>query len=176
MPEAVIVDSVRTPLAKSFRGSFKETRPDDLAAHAIRELLKRVPQLDMAEVNDVIVGCGQPHGTAGYNIGRIAAILAGLPTTVAGTTVNRFCSSGLQSIAMAAHEVMHEGVTAAIGGGVESISLMLRDEAPNPKVLEHVLAGIDELEHAEFEDVALRQARVVGPVQLVKRLSLGQPG
>ena len=136
MPDAVIVESVRTPLAKSFRGSFKETRPDDLAAHAIRELLKRVPQLDLAEVNDVILGCGQPHGTAGYNIGRIAAILAGLPTTVAGTTVNRFCSSGLQSIAMAAHEVMHEGVTAAIGGGVESISLMLRDESPNPKVLE----------------------------------------
>ena len=136
MPDAVIVESVRTPLAKSFRGSFKETRPDDLAAHAIRELLQRVPQLDAAEVNDVILGCGQPHGTAGYNIGRIAAILAGLPTTVAGTTVNRFCSSGLQSIAMAAHEVMHEGVTAAIGGGVESISLMLRDESPNPKVLE----------------------------------------
>ena len=136
MPEAVIVDSCRTPLAKSFRGSFKDARPDDLAAHAIRELLKRVPQLDPAEVNDVILGCGQPHGTAGYNVGRIAAILAGLPATVAGTTVNRFCSSGLQSIAMAAHEVLHEGVAAAIGGGVESISLMLRDEAPNPNVLE----------------------------------------
>ncbi len=134
MREAVIVDSVRTPLAKSFRGSFNTTRPDDIAAHCIREVMRRTPQLDPGEVADVILGCGQPHGPAGSNVARIAALLAGLPVTVAATTVNRFCSSGLQAIAMAAHEVILEGVDAAIGGGVESISLMQRDNDPNPKL------------------------------------------
>ena len=135
MREAVIVESVRTPLAKSFRGSFNKTRPDDLAAHCIRELMRRTPQLAAGEISDVILGCGQPHGAAGSNVARIAALLAGLPVTVAATTVNRFCSSGLQAIAMAAHQVMLEGVDAAIGGGVESISTMQRDNEPNPKLV-----------------------------------------
>ena len=97
MREAVIVDSVRTPLAKSFRGSFNRTHPADLMAHCLREVLQRHPELDPREVEDVIVGCGQPHGPQGVNVARIAAVLAGLPVTVAATTVNRFCSSGLQS-------------------------------------------------------------------------------
>src|SRR5258708_8020228 len=122
MREAVIVASSRTPLAKSYRGSFNLTRPDDLAAHCIQDVLKKTPQLDPAEISDVILGCGQPHGSQGSNVARIAALAAGLPVTVAATTVNRFCSSGLQAIAMAAHPIMVEGVDAAIGGGVESIT------------------------------------------------------
>ena len=141
MREAVIVASSRTPLAKSFRGSFNLTRPDDLAAHCIKDVLGKVPQLDVNEIEDVILGCGQPHGSQGHNIARVAAMRAGLPTSVAGTTVNRFCSSGLQAIAMASHLVMNEGVEAAIGGGVESITMMKRDNDPNPWVKEQ-LPGI----------------------------------
>ncbi len=137
MREAVIVDSVRTALAKSFRGSFNRTRPDELAAHSIRELLRRAPRLDPAEIGDVILGCGQPHGAQGMNVARVAAVRAGLPVTVPATTVNRFCSSGLQAIAMAAHQVLAEAVDAAIGGGVESITMTPRDRNPNPWVAEH---------------------------------------
>ena len=137
MREAVVVESLRTPLAKSFRGSFNLTRPDDLAAHVITELLKKVPQLSHEEIEDVILGCGQPHGVQGTNVARVATIRAGLPVSVAATTVNRFCSSGLQSIAMAAHEIMVEGADVAIGGGVESITMTPRDNHPNPWVLEH---------------------------------------
>jgi acetyl-CoA acetyltransferase family protein len=136
MKEAVIVASARTPLAKSFRGSFNLTRPDDLMAHAISSAMAKVPQLDSIEVEDVIVGCGYPAGAAGSNVGRIAALLAGLPVTVAGTTVNRFCSSGLQATAMAAHQIINEGVEAAIGGGVESITMIARDSNPNPRLQE----------------------------------------
>jgi acetyl-CoA acetyltransferase family protein len=136
MREAVVVASSRTPLAKSFRGSFNLTRPDDLAAHAIRDALGKAPQLDPAEIEDVILGCGQPHGPQGHNVARVAALRAGLPVTVAGTTVNRFCSSGLQAAAMAAHQIINEGVEAAIGGGVESITMMSRDNSPNPWVKE----------------------------------------
>jgi acetyl-CoA acetyltransferase family protein len=134
MREAVIVSSSRTPLAKSHRGSFNITRPDDLAAHTITDALRKVPQLDAAEVEEVILGCGQPHGPQGHNVARVAALRAGLPVTTAGLTVNRFCNSGLQSIVQAAHMVMHEGVEAAIGGGVESITMMQRDNSPNPVV------------------------------------------
>lgn len=122
MREAVVVASVRTGLAKSFRGSFNMTKPQDLAAHAIREVLKRVPELDRAEVEDVFMGCANPEAEQGANIARISAIMAGLPVSTAGSTVNRFCSSGLQTIAMAAHEVIHEGADAVIGGGIESIT------------------------------------------------------
>ena len=141
MREAVIVTSSRTALAKSFRGSFNATRPDDLAAHCIKDVLRKTPKLDPGEVEDVILGCGQPHGPQGHNVARVAAMLAGLPPSVAGTTVNRFCSSGLQAIAMAAHQIMHEGVDAAIGGGVESISMAVRDASPNP-LLQSTMPGI----------------------------------
>jgi acetyl-CoA acetyltransferase family protein len=137
MREAVVVASSRTPLAKSFRGSFNLTRPDELAAHAIRDLLGKAPQLDPAEIEDVILGCGQPHGPQGHNVARVAALRAGLPVTVAATTVNRFCSSGLQAIAMAAHHIRDEGAEAAIGGGVESITMLTRDASPNAWVQEH---------------------------------------
>ena len=123
MKEAVVVSSVRTGMAKSYRGSFNATRPDDLLSHALDAAMKRVPKLDKAEVEDVIAGCGFPEGAQGMNVARIALLGAGFPETVAGTTVNRFCSSGLQAIAMAAHQITSEGANAAIGAGVESITM-----------------------------------------------------
>src|ERR1044071_7206589 len=140
MREAVIVASSRTPLAKSVRGSFNATRPDDLAAHAIRSVVARVPGLDPKDVEEVILGCGQPHGSSGHNVARVAALRAGLPTSVAGATVTRFCNSGLQPVVQACHMVMLEGVDAIVGGGVESITMMERDTSPNPWLLEHVPA------------------------------------
>jgi acetyl-CoA acetyltransferase family protein len=140
MREAVIVASSRTPLVKSARGSFNITRPDDLAGHAIRTAIAKVPGLDPKDVEEVIYGCGQPHGPAGHNIARIAAMRAGLPVTTAGVTVSRHCNSGLQAIVNACHMVMCEGVEAIVGGGVESISMMVRDSSPNPWVMEHVPA------------------------------------
>ncbi len=138
MREAVIVASSRTPLAKSHRGSFNITRPDDLAAHAIRHVLGKAPGLDHAEVEEVILGCGQPHGPAGHNVARVAAIRAGLPVTTAGLQVNRFCNSGLQAVVQAAHMVLQEGVETIIGGGVESITMMQRDNSPNPWIVQHL--------------------------------------
>lgn len=137
MREAVVVESVRTPLAKSFRGSFNLTRPDDLLAHCIKNVVARAPQLDPAEIEDVIIGAGYPCGVQGQNVARVASLLAGLPVTVAATTVNRFCSSGLQAVAMAAHQIMVGGADAAIGGGVESITMLGRDSQPHPWVKEH---------------------------------------
>ena len=137
MREAVVVASSRTALAKSFRGSFNMTRPEDLAAHCIRDVVSKVPRLDPAEIGDVILGCGQPHGAQGANVARVAAIRAELPVSVAATTVNRFCSSGLQSVAMAAHQIIVEGADAAIGGGIESITMIERDYNPHPWVLDH---------------------------------------
>jgi acetyl-CoA acetyltransferase family protein len=123
MKEAVIVASKRTGLAKSYRGSFNATRPDEMASHAIKAALEQVPNLDPKEIEDCILGCGFPEGAQGMNVARVAALGAGLPEVVAATTVNRFCSSGLQAIAMAAHQIVNEGATAAIGGGVESITM-----------------------------------------------------
>ena len=136
MREAVIVASSRTPLAKSHRGSFNMTRPDDLAAHCITDTLRKVPAVGAAEIEEVILGCGQPHGPQGHNVARVAALRAGLPVSTAGLTVNRFCNSGLQAIVQAAHMVVSEGVETAIGGGVESITMMQRDNSPNPVVKE----------------------------------------
>src|SRR3989442_6249044 len=137
MREAVIVASSRTPLAKSHRGSFNMTRPDDLAAHAIKDVLGKAPRLDPKEVEEVILGCGQPHGAQGHNIARVAAIRAGLSVYTAGSTINRFCNSGLNAVVQACHMVMNEGVDVMIGGGVESITMLVRDSSPNPWVQEH---------------------------------------
>ena len=128
MREAVIVASARTALAKSHRGSFNVTRPDDLAAHAIKAALAQVPAVDPAEIEDVIMGCGLPEGPSGSNVGRVALLGAGLPASIPGTTVNRFCSSGLQAIAMAAHRVIVDGCDLAIGGGTESITMVQNDK------------------------------------------------
>src|SRR5205085_8913100 len=138
MREAVVVTSCRTPLAKSFRGSFNLTRPDDLAAHCIKDVLRKTPQFDPAEIEDIFLGCAVPEGSQGDNVARVVAIRAGLPVSVAAATINRFCSSGLQAIVLAAHEIMYEGAEIAIGGGVESITASVKSKRdPNPWVLEH---------------------------------------
>ena len=136
--EAVIVATARTALAKSFRGSLNLTRPEDMVAHCIRAVLGRIPPEAVDEVSaaieDVVIGCGYPNGVQGMNIARVAALLAGLPVGVAGTTVNRFCSSGLQAVAMAAWQIINEGAEIAIGGGVESITMLTADRSPHPEV------------------------------------------
>ena len=124
MKTAVIVDSVRTGLAKSHRGGFNMTRPDDMLAHIINGMLDRNPNLPPEMVEDVIMGCGNPEGAMGHNIGRNAAVLSNLPLTVGGTTVNRYCSSGLQSISMAASQVMAGCYDTVIAGGVEQITML----------------------------------------------------
>jgi acetyl-CoA acetyltransferase family protein len=109
-----------------------------MAKHCIKDVLRKAPQLDPVEIEDVILGCGFPEGPQGMNVARVASIRAGLPTSVAATTVNRFCSSGLQAVAMAAHQIINEGVEAAIGGGVESITHLAHAKADkNPWVQEH---------------------------------------
>jgi acetyl-CoA acetyltransferase family protein len=122
--EAVVVDNVRTGLTKAHRGSFNITEPVEYTAHVLREAVSRQPNLDAAEVEDVILGCGVPEGCQGMNMGRVAALAAGFPKTVSGTTVNRFCSSGSQAIMMAAHAILQEGAEVAIGAGVETITMM----------------------------------------------------
>jgi len=124
MKTAVIVDSVRTGLAKSHRGGFNSTRADDMLAHIINAMLERNPNLSPEIVEDVIMGCGNPEGAMGHNIGRNAAVLSNLPITVGGTTVNRYCSSGLQTVSMAASQIMAGCYDTIIAGGVEQITML----------------------------------------------------
>jgi len=121
MPEAVIVATGRTPIGRANKGSLVECRPDDLSALVIRAVLEKVPQLNPAEVEDVLLGCAQPAGEAGYNMARVAAILAGLDN-VPGATVNRYCSSSLQTIRMAAHAIRAGEGDVFIAAGVETVS------------------------------------------------------
>jgi acetyl-CoA acyltransferase len=141
MREVVIIDSVRTGLAKSDRGSFNKTRPDDLAAHCIRALLERNKQVAPETIDDVVVGTGIPEGPQGMNIGRVVAVRAGLPISVPGVTVSRFCSSGLASIAMAAGQIAAGQGDIMIAGGTESITMLKNDmnmkDLVNPWVGEH---------------------------------------
>ena len=122
MAEAVIVDSVRTGLSKSFKGGFNQTRADDMTAHIIDALMDRHPSVNPETVEDVILGCGYPEGPQGNNIARTSAVLSKLPIKTGGTTVNRYCSSGLQTIAMAATQIQSGFADCIIAGGVESIS------------------------------------------------------
>src|SRR6478672_10072001 len=122
MPEAVIVAATRTPIGHARKGSLVDARPDDLAAFAIDAALKKIPELDRAEIVDVMVGCGFPEQKQGMNLARRAALLAGLPATVPGTTVNRFCASSLQTIRMAYHAIRAGEGDAFVAAGVESIT------------------------------------------------------
>jgi len=122
--DAYIVAAVRTPVAKAPRGQFRRVRPDDLLAHAIRAALARVPNLDPAEIADVIVGCAMPEAEQGMNVARIGALLAGLPDAVPAMTINRFCASGLQAVALAADRICTGDADVAIAGGTESMSLI----------------------------------------------------
>jgi acetyl-CoA acyltransferase len=140
MKTAVIVDSVRTGLAKSHRGGFNITRADDMLAHIINAMLDRNPNLPPAAVEDIIMGCGNPEGPMGHNIGRNAAVLSNLPVTTGGTTVNRYCSSGLQTISMAASQIIAGCYDTMIAGGVEQITMLSghnnMHEFVNPKLAE----------------------------------------
>jgi acetyl-CoA acyltransferase len=140
MREAVIVSSVRTAVGKAYKGSLAATRPDDLAAIVIREALARVPGLGAREVQDVIMGCAMPEAEQGMNVARIASLRAGLPVEVPAMTVNRFCSSGLQSIAMAAERVMLGHADVIVAGGTESMTMVPmggNKVSPNPYLMDH---------------------------------------
>jgi acetyl-CoA acyltransferase len=139
MREAVIVSSVRTAVGKAGKGTLRQFRPDDMAAAVLKGALERVPGLEPAQVDDVILGCAMPEAEQGMNVARIASLLAGIPDTAAAMTVNRFCSSGLQAIALAVDAVASGRSEVALAGGAESMSLIPMGGhkiAPNPSLLE----------------------------------------
>jgi acetyl-CoA C-acetyltransferase len=127
MPEAVIVSTARTPIGRAYRGAFNDTQAQALAGHVVTEAVRRAG-IDPAEVEDVVLGAALQQGSTGFNVARQAAIRAGLPVSVAGMTIDRQCSSGLMAIATAAKEIVHDGMTIAVGGGLESISLVQNDK------------------------------------------------
>jgi acetyl-CoA acyltransferase len=139
--EAVLVSAVRTAVGKALRGTLKDTRPDELAAAAIAEAVRRVPALDPKEIDDVVLGCALPEAEQGLNVARVAALRAGLPASVSGQTVNRFCASGLQAIATAAEHILSGFADVIVAGGTESMSLMPGQGGhqfdPNPYLVAH---------------------------------------
>jgi acetyl-CoA acyltransferase len=140
MREVVIVSSVRTPVGRAFKGTLRATRPDELGAIAIKGALDRVPQLDMTEIEDVILGCAMPEAEQGMNVARIASLRAGLPVEVSALTINRFCSSGLQAIALAADRIATGGAEVIVAGGTESMSMIPMGGnkiSPNPWLVDH---------------------------------------
>ncbi len=140
MREVVIVSSVRTPVGRAYKGTLRATRPDELAAVAIKGALDRVPQLDPREIEDVILGCAMPEGEQGMNVARIASLRAGLPVEVSAVTINRFCSSGLQAIAMAAERILAGGADVMVAGGTESMTMIPMGGnkiSPNPWLVDH---------------------------------------
>src|ERR1700760_4420983 len=124
MREVIIASSVRTPVGRAYKGTLRATRPDELAAIAIKGALDRLPQIDAKEIEDVILGCAMPEAEQGMNVSRIASLRAGLPIEVSAITINRFCSSGLQAIAMAAERIMSGGAEVMIAGCTESMSMI----------------------------------------------------
>jgi acetyl-CoA acyltransferase len=140
MRDAVIVSAVRTAVGKAPKGTLKDTRPDELGAAVIREAIARVPGLELAEIEDVIMGCAMPEAEQGMNVARAAAIRAGLPVETSAMTINRFCSSGLQSIALAADRIRTGGAEVEIAGGLETMSMIPMGGhiiRPNPYLVEH---------------------------------------
>ncbi|MEM7437148.1 MAG: acetyl-CoA C-acetyltransferase [Myxococcota bacterium] len=148
MPEAVIVAAKRTPIGRAFKGSLIEVRPDDMSALVVRAALEAVPNLDPALVEDVIIGCAQPAGEQGYNLGRVVSLLAGLPDAP-GTTVNRYCSSSLQTIRMAAHAIKAGEGDCFVAAGVECVSRFGLGKAD----------GMDNTMNPKFDDAQARMAR-----------------
>ena len=140
MREVVIASSVRTPVGRAYKGTLRATRPDELAAVAIKGALERVPHLDPKEIEDVILGCAMPEAEQGMNVARIASLRAGLPLQVSGLTINRFCSSGLQAIAIAAERIMAGGAEVIVAGGTESMTMIPMGGhkiSPNPWLVDH---------------------------------------
>ena len=148
MAEAVIVDSVRTGLAKSFRGGFNQTRADNMTAHILDVLMDRNPEVDPSLVEDVYLGCGNPEGPQGHNIARNVAVLSKLPIETAGVTVNRYCSSGLQTISMAATQVQSGFADCLVAGGVESISTVQGNTNMHMYVNEKIAEKVPGIYHA----------------------------
>ncbi len=141
MKQAVIVSTARTPIGKAYRGAFNNTEGPTMAAHAITHALSRA-EVEAGEVQDVILGCALPQGTTGYNVGRCAALAAGMPVQVPGMTVDRQCSSGMMAIGIAANQILHEGMDVAVAGGLESVSLVQNEHQntfrmKDPRVLDH---------------------------------------
>src|SRR5437870_8721940 len=140
MKEAVLVSIARTAVGKAPRGTLRNTRPDDMAAAVITEILKRVPGLDPNDVEDVILGCAMPEAEQGNNVARVASLRAGLPVSTSAMTINRFCSSGLQAIALAAERVIAGFAHTIVAGGAESMSMVPMGGnkfSPNPYLVEH---------------------------------------
>jgi acetyl-CoA acyltransferase len=140
MKEAVIVSAVRTAVGKAPKGTLRDTRPDDMGAVVIKEAIARVPGLEVSEIDDVIIGCAMPEAEQGMNVARAAAIRAGLPVETSAMTINRFCSSGLQTIAMASDRIRTNGAEAIVAGGLESMSMIPMGGhiiRPNPYLIEH---------------------------------------
>jgi len=140
MREAVIVSSVRTPVGRAFKGTLRATRPDELGSIAIKTALERVPQLDPREIEDVILGCAMPEAEQGMNVARIASLRAGLPVEVSAVTINRFCASGLQAIAMAAERIISGGAEVIVAGGTESMTMIPMGGnkiSPNPWLVDN---------------------------------------
>src|SRR5712692_8226300 len=140
MKEAVIVSIARTAVGKAPRGTLRNTRPDDMAAAVIREIVRRIPALDPSEIEDVILGCAMPEAEQGNNVARIASLRAGLPVTCSAMTINRFCSSGLQAIALASERIRAGFADLVIAGGTETMSLIPMGGfrfSPNPYLVDH---------------------------------------
>lgn len=158
MREAVIVAGARTAVGKAGKGSLRHVRPDEMAAAVVADLLRRVPEADPKQIEDVVLGCAFPEGEQGMNLARIVALRAGLPTDVPGMTVNRFCSSGLQTIAIAAEKIMCGFADIMIAGGVESMSMVPMGgykPAPNPYLMDHLPETYMSMGHTA-EEVAKR--------------------
>src|SRR3981081_3982775 len=140
MPEALIGSAIRTPVGRAYKGSLRSARPDDLAALAIKAALARVPAVDTKQIDDVILGCAMPEGEQGMNVARIAALRAGLPVETSAMTINRFCSSGLQAIALAAERIRSGSAEVIVAGGTESMSMVPMGGnkiSPNPWLIDH---------------------------------------
>jgi acetyl-CoA acyltransferase len=148
LKEAYIVAAVRTPVGKAPRGVFKNTRPDDLLAHVLKGLVKPFPQLDLTQISDVVVGCAMPEGEQGMNVARISLLMAGYPNGVPGYTINRFCSSGLQAVALAADQIRTGQGELAIAAGTESMSMV-------PMMGNKVVMNPEFFAHKEFTSIAL---------------------
>jgi acetyl-CoA C-acetyltransferase len=144
MPDAVIVSTARTPIGKAFRGAFNMTHGAVLGGHVVKHAVERAG-IEPGEVEDVVMGCAMPERATGQNIARLSAIRAGLPVTVSGVTVNRFCSSGLQTIAIAAQRIIAGEADVIVAGGLESISLLQEGGRPPPVTEEWLMAHKPEI-------------------------------
>ncbi len=161
MKQAVIVSTARTPIGKAYRGSFNNTEGPTMAAHAITHALSRA-EVEAGEVQDVILGCALPQGTTGYNVGRCAALAAGMPVQVPGMTVDRQCSSGMMAIGIAANQILHEGMDVVVAGGLESVSLVQNEHQNTFRMKDPTVLGHAEHAYMTMLETAETVARRYG--------------